>query len=565
MQLTSQVRGERPSRTMIVGGMLVPSRLHALSVLPGPVSALLLALVLLFCAVPVIATAQRSQEIPQKPTWRVIRDAPYRVVPAYSPLKKTGETLKELGFESVDALLSGIEKRSFALSVAFSPNGLLLATGGWDGAVKLWDVQARTLLATLEGHANFVLSVAFSPDGRLLATGSEDRTVKLWDVQARTLLATLEGHANFVLSVAFSPDGRLLATGSGDRMVKLWEVQTRTLLATLEGHANSAMSVAFSPDGRLLATGSGDGTVKLWEVQTRTLLATLEGHADMVLSVAFSPEGRLLATGSGDGTVKLWEVQTRTLLTTLEGHANLAMSVAFSPEGRLLATGSGDGMVKLWEVQTRTLLATLEGHTSGVSSVAFSPNGVSSVAFSPNGGLLATGLWNRPVELWEVQTHTLLAILESHANRVQSVAFSPNGGLLATGSGDGAVRLWEVQVRTLLATLEGHASVIRVRVGVSRDGRLQAMDVHAVFNGGAYGAFRPNVNFGARAASSYNIPVIRVVAERVYTNQVPGGTHGRRVRRSSPLPWSRCWTWWGGRWALTRSPSAAITCCAMGR
>ena len=117
----------------------------------------------------------------------------------------------------------------------------------------------------------------------------------------------------------------------------------------------------------------------------------------------------------------------------------------------------------------------------------------------------------------------------------------------------------------LMAAAPRHASVIRVRVGVSRDGRLQAMDVHAVFNGGAYGAFRPNVNFGARAASSYNIPVIRVVAERVYTNQVPGVTHGRRVPRSSPLPWSRCWTWWRGRWALTRSPSAAITCCAMVR
>ena len=75
----------------------------------------------------------------------------------------------------------------------------------------------------------------------------------------------------------------------------------------------------------------------------------------------------------------------------------------------------------------------------------------------------------------------------------------------------------------LMAAAPRHASVTRVRVGVSRDGHLQAMDVHAVFNAGAYGAFRPSANFGARTATSYRIPAIRAVAERVYTNQVPGG------------------------------------------
>src|SRR5215510_8809754 len=97
---------------------------QALTALPAPVSVLLLALLLMLCVIPVIATAQRPQDIPtredpQKPTWRVINDAPYRVVLAYPPLKKTGETLEELGFESIDALLSGIEKRSLSTSVAF--------------------------------------------------------------------------------------------------------------------------------------------------------------------------------------------------------------------------------------------------------------------------------------------------------------------------------------------------------------------------------------------------------------------------------------------------------------
>jgi WD40 repeat protein len=131
--------------------MLLPPRPHVLTALPGPVSALLFTLLLLFCAIPMIARAQRPQEIPQKQTWRVINDAPYRVVPAYSPLKETGETLEELGFESVDALLSSIEMRSPSTSVAFSPDGRLLITGSTYRTVKLWDVQERSELQTLLG------------------------------------------------------------------------------------------------------------------------------------------------------------------------------------------------------------------------------------------------------------------------------------------------------------------------------------------------------------------------------------------------------------------------------
>jgi hypothetical protein len=198
MRVMPQVRRERPLQLTIVGGMLPLPRPPALSTLLGPVSALLLTLLLMFCAIPAIATAQRPQEVPsrenlQRQTSRVIDDAPYRVVPAYSPLKKTGETLEDLGFESAGALLSSIEKRSPSTSVAFSPGGGLLASGADDGTVKLWEVQSRTLLTTLEGHTDRVSSVAFSPDGGLLATGSNDGTVKLWDVQHKDALQTLLG------------------------------------------------------------------------------------------------------------------------------------------------------------------------------------------------------------------------------------------------------------------------------------------------------------------------------------------------------------------------------------
>src|SRR5215475_4833279 len=148
-------------------------------------------------------------------------------------------------------------------SVAFSPDGKRLATGGGEGAVKLWDVATGQELGSLKGHSNGVHAVAFSPDGKRLATGSGDRTVKLWDAATGQELGALKGHSNGVHAVAFSPDGKRLATGSGDRTVKLWDAATGQELGALKGDRKSTRSVAFSPDGKRLATGSVDRTVKL--------------------------------------------------------------------------------------------------------------------------------------------------------------------------------------------------------------------------------------------------------------------------------------------------------------
>jgi len=238
-------------------------------------------------------------------------------------------------------------------SLAFSPDGTLLATAGGDslqyrpGDVVLWDAQTGKLIAALAGHTSNVWSVAFSPDGQTLVSTGYDGKVLVWNVAEKKSTATLEKHKGWCRSVAFAPDGKHFATAGEDGTVVIWSLEGPQPAKELKAHEAAIYQVAFSPDGATLATASTDKTVKLWDWQSGKENAKLEGHEDAVWAVAFG--GNLIATAGADRTLRLWEPNGKAV-AVLPGHTDWISGIAFSKDGKQIATSSLDRSVRVWNV-----------------------------------------------------------------------------------------------------------------------------------------------------------------------------------------------------------------------
>ena len=370
--------------------------------------------------------------------------------------------------------------QSSVSTVAFSPDGMTLASGSDDDTVRLWEVATGNEIRRFLGHQSSVWTVAFSPDGKVLASGSDDNSVRLWEVATGNQIRRFQRHQSSVWTVAFSPDGMTLASGSYDHTIRLWEVTTGNEIRRFQGHRSYVLTVAFSRDGKALASGSYDNTARLWEVATGNEIRRFLGHQSSVRTVAFSPDGKALASGSSDKTIRLWEITTGNEIWRFQEHQSAVSTVAFSPDGKTLASGSDDNIARLWEVATGNEIRRFHGHQNSVSNVAFSPDGKAlasgsddntarlwevatgneirrfqghTVAFSPDGKALASGADDNTVRLWEVGTGNEARRFQGHQDYIMSVAFSPGGKTLASGSQDNTIRLWNVATGACLAIL----------------------------------------------------------------------------------------------------------------
>jgi WD40 repeat protein len=284
----------------------------------------------------------------------------------------------------------------------------------------------------LEAHKERVWSVAYSPNGKLLASGSKDRTIRLWDAvtgQERLVLAANDE----VIALAFVAGNRLVSAGRS-QPVQLWDLATGREVSQFSRTLQTAL--AASPDGTRAAwtqrTASGLGGVAIWDAVRGSFLGTIT-RPHSFRSVAVSPDCKLIATGSNDRTARLWDAETRKELLKLPHHPNEVHFVTFSPDGRTLATAAGPD-VRLWDLPGGGLRLLLRGEFKQVNALAY----------SPDGRWLVTAGNDKTVKLWDAGTGQERAALDWRIRGVRAVAFAPDGMTAAAGGDRGRVVIWDV-------------------------------------------------------------------------------------------------------------------------
>ncbi|XHR83374.1 MAG: hypothetical protein ACFKPT_03090 [Gloeotrichia echinulata GP01] len=442
-----------------------------------------------------------------------------RIPPGFSPVKSSSDgqmiahfihrtsqpqqepkanAIRLLSLEGKEVILQE-DERDTLTTLAFSPDGQLIASGGNFGVLYLWRTDGTKIpLSDTEGKEieqgqlgeNALIAIDFSHNGNIFATGTGEGKIRLWNQNGK-VLRTIEAHKDAIWGVSFSPDGETLASVSTDTTVKIWKTDG-TLLTTLNGHKDMVRAVCFSSDGQILASASNDGNVRLWKPNGTKLKCLDDHHTGSVYTVRYNPKQPMIATTSGQGQLILWSQDGRLLRNWEKGHNGTITALDFSPNGRMFVTAAGDREVKLWRLddddkdQQNFCPHNLGNHTGAnhlptVFGVSFSSdnqtillgNGsqdgkgyvelcdsesklcriiaqydyqVFAVCFSSDGQMFALGKADGGVELWrkEEDEFRFLINLNQHDNVVLAVCFSPDGKFLATGSADKTVKLWQI-------------------------------------------------------------------------------------------------------------------------
>jgi RNA polymerase sigma factor (sigma-70 family) len=341
----------------------------------------------------------------------------------------------------------------FGTAAALAPDGKTVATGGAD-LIYLWDTATGAQKKRLRFSVH---RLAFSPDGKILTAGGLQGPICLWDAATGKELCRLSGHKGQVNSLAFSADGKRLLSGGWDKRVRLWDVVAGTEIRSfdvttgVQGRSpwgDAVLSVDLSADGQRAVAGCQDHFARLWDTTTgkeiQRLKTAEEGH--WVNSVSLSPDAKVLATLDTNGPLRLWDVKTGKELKQLSGAYTFGL-VRFSPDGKYLLGGGYDKTIRIWDVATGREAQAFGGHQGAVAALVY----------SPDGKWLATGGEDRTIRLWDTRTHQEIHRWPTLSDGgVGALAFSPDGKILASGEGLTTIRLWDIASGKEIRRLTGH-------------------------------------------------------------------------------------------------------------
>lgn len=364
------------------------------------------------------------------------------------------------------------------LIVCFSPDSAVLATGGGDKEIRIWDVLTSTPSAVLSGHNGWVQVLSWSANAKYLVSGSRDGVLQSWthDGEYGNFKAHKypKAHQNYVTHVAWEPLHRNVAcdrfvSASKDASLKVWRVGMG-LQFSLNGHGSCVTCVKWGGAGRIYSS-SQDKNILAWDDSNGAPVFTLKGHAhwvnyialstDLVMRTgAFDHEEKKFGTAeeaqqhalkrydavvarnggterlvscSDDNTLFLWNPQkTTSPCGRLTGHQGVVFHLQFSPDGTMVASCGADKSVKLWNAADGKFITTFRGHVAPVYHVSW----------SLDSRMLVSGSRDSTLKLWSVKSKSLVEDLSGHEDEIFSTDWSPDGQRVATGSKDKKVRLW---------------------------------------------------------------------------------------------------------------------------
>lgn len=282
-------------------------------------------------------------------------------------------------------------------ALSIQPGGRLLAIGGDDHVVRLWDLATEKLVHELQGHRDWIRDADFSPDGRYLATAGNDGRILIWDVETGTRRASLDDFQKAIAKLAYSQDGRRLAVAGFDQRMHVYEVDEQELnhpnncpCSHLRGPCSDMRAVAFSPSGAYLAAGGRNGRVRIWSTSELREQRDFAAHSRRVRALAFSADGTQLVTSGEDRMIRAWDVASGRQVFELASPSAKVMCMAICPS-HMLATAGSDNTVRLWDMKEKSCLHVLEGHTGSIAALVCV------------GNVLVSGSFDTTVRLWDLR------------------------------------------------------------------------------------------------------------------------------------------------------------------